>query len=169
MKKLLLTALMMTLLSLNACSYHLVGHGEGSGAIPADVKTVTIAVNGDSHKVLSIFRQRLASEAFTLVDTADVAETEVHAFLRVNILPVAFVPSAYDVNGVASQYRMTYSGSLFVQRSGRNIWQSGTISQQGEVYEAGGPASIEASRERLLRDLRKQWVSDALGRLRSGF
>ncbi|PJA33504.1 MAG: adenosylmethionine-8-amino-7-oxononanoate aminotransferase [Zetaproteobacteria bacterium CG_4_9_14_3_um_filter_53_7] len=169
MKKLLLTGLALLLLSLSGCGYHLVGHGSGAGAIPADVKTVTIAVNGDSQKVLSLLRQRLTSEAYALTDAADAIDEGTHAILRVNIAPLMFVPSAYDISGMATQYRMTYSGSLSVQRSGQNIWQSGNISQQGDVYESGGPASTEASKERLLRDLRQQWVTDALGRLRSGF
>ncbi|OIO70788.1 MAG: adenosylmethionine-8-amino-7-oxononanoate aminotransferase [Zetaproteobacteria bacterium CG1_02_53_45] len=169
MKKLLLTGVALLLLSLSGCAYHMVGHGNGSGAIPADVKTLTVAVNGDSQKVLSLFRKRLASEAYTLSDAADVVDEKTHAVLRVNIAPLTFVPAAYDVNGMATQYRMIYGGSLSVQRSGQNIWQSGNISQRGDVYASGGPASNEASKERLLRDLRQQWVTDALGRLRSGF
>jgi len=171
MKKLLLTTLMTALLalSLSACGYNLVGHGGGSGAIPADVKTVSIAVYGDNQKVLSLFRQALASDSFTLTESSDVDDSESHAVLRINLAPLLFVPSAYDVAGVATQYRMTYAGALLVQRDGKQLWQSGRIQRTGSVYVTGGPASIEASRERLLRDLRKQWVSDALGRLRSGF
>ncbi|GAV19566.1 hypothetical protein MMIC_P0513 [Mariprofundus micogutta] len=169
MRHILLTAVLAMTLLLNGCGYHLVGHGESSGAIPADIKTVTINVSGDKQKALSIFRNRLSSESFALVDSAEVVDADAHAVLHVNIQPVAFVPSAYDAAGVATQYQMTYSGSLFVQRSGQRVWQSGILLQRGDVFVTGGPASIEASKERLLRDLRKQWVNDALGRLRSGF
>lgn len=156
-------------LPLASCGYHLVGQGGGSGAIPADVRTVDIVVSGNDRQMLSQLRQRLVSGHYTLVDRSDVSETENHATIRVTIAPVSFVPSAYDASGVASQYGMVFSGSLLVERMGETIWQSGVIQQQGTVYISGGPTSIEASRERLLKDLRKQWLQDAAGRLRSGF
>jgi len=168
-KKILMFGLLSSGLMLSSCGYHLVGHGDGSGAIPADVRTVSIAVHGDQQKVSSMLRQALASESFALTESTDIDDTKSHAVLRVNVAPVLFVPSAYDVAGVATQYRMTYSGSLLVQRDGEQLWKSGLLQRSGTVYVAGGPASIEASRERLMRDLRKEWVSDALGRLRSGF
>ena len=171
MKKLLLTTLTVALLtlSLSACGYNLVGHGGGSGAIPADVKTVSLAVYGDNQKVLSLFRQGLVSDSFTLIESADVEDSKSHVVVRINLAQLLFVPSAYDIAGVATQYRMTYAGVVSVQRAEKQLWQSGRVQRTGSVYVTGGPASIEASRERLLRDLRKQWVSDALGRLRSGF
>lgn len=169
MKALLLNGMMLFLLSLSSCGYHLVGHGGDAGAIPADVKTVNIVVQGDSQSLLSSFRQALASESFALTDSDDVEDAASHAVLRVTVMPLVFVPSAYDIAGVATQYRMTYSGSLLVQRDSELLWQSGRVQRAGNVYVSGGPASIEASRERLLRDLRQQWFTDALGRLRSGF
>lgn len=157
------------LFSLSACGYHLVGHGDGEGAIASDVKTVSIIVAGDSRKMLPLIRQKLAGASFKLVGQEKVADLNSHANLHVRISPLVFVPSAYDLTGIATQYRMVYSGSLSVQRQGKTDWQSGVIQQQGDVYVTGGPASIQASRERLRRDLRKQWLADALGRLRSGF
>ena len=163
-----LLAWLLSLL-LGGCGYHLVGHDDGSGAIPADVQTVSIAVSGDDTKVANLLRHRLESPRYTIIDAKDAMDLERHAMVRVNLTPVSFAPSAYDASGVASQYGMVFGGSIAVDRNGKTIWQSGTIQQQGNVYVSGGPTSIEASRERLLKDLRQAWVKDAVGRLRSGF
>jgi len=104
-----------------------------------------------------------------MVEQQDVIDEKAHANLLVTIFPLGFNPSAYDAAGVATQYRMVYSGSLSLERGSGAIWQSGVMQRQGDVYVTGGPTSIEASRQRLLDDLREQWLQDALGRLRSGF
>ena len=154
---------------LTSCGYHLVGHGGGSGAIPADVQTVSISVSSNDPKVASQLRRRLTSAHYAVIDAKNITAPGSHAVIRVNLAPVSFAPSAYDASGVASQYGMVFSGSLAVDRNGKTIWQSGTIQAQGSVYVSGGPASIEASRNRLLQDLRQDWIQDAVGRLRSGF
>jgi outer membrane lipopolysaccharide assembly protein LptE/RlpB len=165
MMRILLPVLML----LTSCGYHLVGHGDGMGVIPADVRTLSIVGSGESQQMLAPLRQRLNSESFSLIEHGDSTDEEHHATLRLHVAPVAFNPSAYDAAGVAIQYRMVISGSLQVERMGEIIWQSGTIQRLGDVFVVGDPTSIEASRERLLRDLRKQWLQDAMGRLRSGF
>lgn len=165
MMRILLPVLML----LTSCGYHLVGQGGGVGVIPADVRTLSIVGSGDAQQVLSPLRQRLVSESYSLIEHDDITDEEHHATLRLQLSPPSYNPSAYDVAGVAIQYRMVFSGSLQVDRMGEIIWQSGTIQQWGDVFVAGDPTSIEASRERLLRDLRKQWLQDAMGRLRSGF
>ncbi|NWF38368.1 adenosylmethionine-8-amino-7-oxononanoate aminotransferase [Mariprofundus sp. NF] len=166
----MLSSLMAAVLLLSGCGYHLVGHGEGEGAITADVKTVSLILRGTSDRqFISSLKQRLASDKYALIEPKDVVDQQGHANLNVSIAPLSFRPSAYDAAGVATQYHMLFSGSLTLERDGKNSWQSGPIQTQGDVYVAGGPTSIEASRERLLRDLRKQWLQDALGRLRSGF
>jgi len=157
------------LMLLTSCGYHLVGHGDGTDVIPADVRTLSIVGSGEAHQLLSPLRQRLSSESFSLIAHDDIADEEHHATLRLHLSPPAYNPSAYDAAGVAIQYTMVVSGSLQVDRRGEIIWQSGTIQRQGDVFVTGDPTSIEASRERLLRDLRKQWLQDAIGRLRSGF
>jgi len=170
MKQLLLSWLMAVALLLSGCGYHLVGHGDGEGAIPSDVKTVSLIVRSSDSQLKSAFKQRLTSDRYALIEPQDVIDPKVHANLRATISPLVFTPSAYDVAGVATQYRMVFSGSLTIIRGdGKSIWQSGLIQRQGDVYVTGGPTSIEASRERLLEDLRKEWIQDALGRLRSGF
>ena len=157
------------LMLLTSCGYHLVGQGGGVGVIPADVRTLSIIGSGEAQQVLSPLRQRLSSESFSLIEHDNIADEEHHATLRLHLSPHTYNPSAYDVAGVAIQYRMVLSGSLKVDRAGKVIWQSGTIQRWGDVFVSGDPTSIEASRERLLRDLRKQWLQDAMGRLRSGF
>ena len=165
MMRILLPVLML----LTSCGYHLVGHGDGRGVIPADVRTLSIVGSGESQQLLASLRQRLKSDSFSLIEQDDIADEEHHATLRLYVSPAAYNPSAYDAAGVAIQYTMLLSGSLQLNQRGGIIWQSGTIQRQGDVYVAGDPSSIEASRERLLRDLRKQWLQDAIGRLRSGF
>lgn len=164
-----LAAFIITLL-LNGCGYHLVGHGDGEGAIPADVATLSLIVAGSPDRMLEqMLRQRLNTDKYALINQQAVIDQQNHANLRIILSPVSYIPSAYDVAGVATQYRMTLSGSLILLRQGKSVWKSGLIQRQGDVYVTGGPTSIEASRERLLEDLRKLWVSDAIGRLRSGF
>jgi len=158
-------------LLLTSCGYHLVGSGGGAGAIPADVQTVAIIGNADA-PVLSMLRQRLSSEHYRLIDGlegAAIADMTHHALLHVQISPLAFVPSAYDVAGIATQYQMIFAGTLMLEQDGKTLWQSGPIQRQGDVYVTGGPTSIDASRTRLLNDLQQQWVSDAVGRISSGF
>lgn len=169
MRKLLWLPCIALLLTLASCGYHLVGHGDNTGgAIPADVKAISLVGNADA-KLLSQLRNRLQSDRYVIIDAKDIDEQTEHAMFHVNIAALSFTPSAYDVSGIATQYRMVFTGSLMLVQQGKTIWQSGAISRQGDVFVAGGPTSIEASRERLLKDLQKQWLSDAMGRIRSGF
>jgi len=165
---------MLLLCLLSSCGYHLVGHGDGAGsAVPADVTLLGLAGNAKP-ALLSSLRQRLRSDHYAIVDgngvEANKTENEDNfAMLYISIAPLVFTPSTYDAAGLATQYRMVFSGSLLIERQGETIWQSGLIQRQGDVFVSAEPTSIEASRERLLRDLRKQWLSDAIGRIRSGF
>jgi len=165
---LLLTASLAGLLILNACGYNLVGHGGDSGAIPADVTTLSLSGNADA-SLLSRLRQRLHSEQYVMVDAGSVTDREHHASVYINMAPLIFTPSTFDLNGVATQYRMTLGGSIRIEQNSKTLWQSGLIQREGDVFVTGGPTSIEASRQRLQKDLSKQWLSDAVGRLHSGF
>jgi len=166
--RILLTGLLSALLSLAGCGYHLVGHGGGSGAIPAEVKTVSISGNANA-TLLSRLQQRLHSERYAIVEAGAVADRSHHASIEVKMIPLIFLPSTFDINGVATQYRMTIAGSITIRHHDKTVWQSGAIQRQGDVFVTGGPTSIEASRQRLQQDLSKQWLSDAVGRIRSGF
>ena len=155
-------------LLLAGCGYHLVGHGGGRGALPADVTAVAISGNGDA-ELLRGLRQRLADDV-AVVAAGDAVDPAHVATLFVQMTPVSFAPSAYSASGVATQYRMTFAGQMTLTRDGRELWQSGNIQRQGDVYVTTiDPTTIEASRTRLLRDLRKAWLDDAMARLRSGF
>jgi len=157
------------ILALSGCGYHLVGHGGDSGAIPADVQAVSLVGNADA-QLLSQLRQRLQSDRYAIIDAADTTgEHTTHAMLHINLAPLTFTPSAFDATGIATQYRMIFSGALLLEQQGKTLWQSGPIQRQGDVFVTGGPTSIEASRQRLLSDLQQQWLSDAVGRIRSGF
>jgi len=160
--------LLASLLMLNGCGYHLAGHGNTVGAIAADVRTVSVVGNAEK-SLLVRFRQQLHSDAYTIVTDGDVADPEHHAIVHVNVPAPSFTPSAFSSAGVATQYRMILTGSVDVARQGKTVWQSGNIQRRGDVFVTGGPTSIEASRERLLKDLSKQWLNDAVSRLRSGF
>lgn len=153
---------------LNSCGYHLVGHGNEVGAIPADIRTVSIVGNAERN-LLDGLRQHLHSDAYTITDNSDVEDPDHHAEIDVRVPAPVFTPSAYSSGGVATQYRMLLRGSVAISRQGKIIWQSGNIQRQGDVYVTGGPTSIEASRERLLKDLSRLWINDAVSRIRSGF
>ncbi|MFQ5581131.1 MAG: adenosylmethionine-8-amino-7-oxononanoate aminotransferase [Mariprofundaceae bacterium] len=176
MRKILFTVnvyvpLMMTLV-LASCGYHLAGHGEGGGAIPEDVHTLSIQAASGSKAFLPLLRQRIQSDphAYTLVDgQPDKGSSTHHAVLRITHVAEKFAPVAYDAAGIAIQYRLTLKGGLAVYHQGKVIWQSGAVSVKGDVFATGGPASIEASRQRLADDLRKEWMRNVWTRLRAGF
>ncbi|MBL4774611.1 MAG: adenosylmethionine-8-amino-7-oxononanoate aminotransferase [Mariprofundus sp.] len=156
-------------LSLNSCGYHLVGHGDGShGVIPDEVQAISLVGNADT-QLLAQLHRRLQSDHYAIVDADTVDAATPHAMLHINIAALRFIPSAFDASGLATQYRMFFTGSLLLEQQGKTIWQSGQLQRQGDVFVTGSPASIEAARERLLADLQKQWLSDAVGRMRSGF
>ncbi|MDQ6969007.1 MAG: adenosylmethionine-8-amino-7-oxononanoate aminotransferase [Mariprofundus sp.] len=165
---------MLMSVSLTGCGYHLVGHGDDEGgAIPADVQLLALVSNAEPGLLVQL-RQRLQSDRYAIVEVngleANKPANEAHfAILQVNIAALSFTPSTYDAGGIATQYRMIFSGSLLLEKQGQTIWRSGLIQRQGDVFVSSEPTGIEASRERLLADLSKQWLSDAVGRIRSGF
>jgi len=165
---------MSATLALVGCGYHLVGHGDGhgdniGGAIPADITTLSLVGNADA-TLMAQLQQRLHSERFSIVDKASVIEDKAHyAMLHINIAALVFTPSVFDAAGLATQYHMVFSGALRLDRQGEVIWQSGIMQRQDDVFVTGDPTNIEAGRERVLTDLKRQWLSDAVGRIRSGF
>jgi len=169
-RKGLFLLILLPALLLSACGYHLVGHGEGRGAIPENVHSLSIVAEGEGNQLLTGLRERLSSAELTVdLNLKNLTEAPNHARLIVQVAPASFSPSAFDAAGIASQYRMVYRGALTLDHNGKTIWQSGNLVEQGEVYVTGDPTSIEASREQLLRGLRKQWLQTAVSRLRSGF
>jgi len=153
----------MAAMLLSACGYHLVGHGDGTGAIPADVHSIALISNDAAREALPLMRDRLQQAGY------DLAAERPEATLRLMLQPESFAPSAYDRAGVATQYRMAIAGTLVLEQDGAVIWQSGNLAVQDEIYVTAGPASIEASRQRLGEQLRNTWVREAWSRLQSGF
>ena len=171
----MLVRLLMLLLLLPAgCGYHLVGHGTDSGVIPEDTTALLIQVQGggDAFSVRSQFRQALSASThhYVILDNASQAVDDAGLLtLTVQLQSPQFSPAAYDASGIASQYRMTYQGSLRLQRGEKVLWESGSVVRHGDLFISGNSSSIDAARERLREDLRQQWVEDALQRLRSSF
>jgi outer membrane lipopolysaccharide assembly protein LptE/RlpB len=164
--------LLLLPLLLAGCGYHLAGSGEGSGAVPADVQTLSLQMQGADPAGLLPELKRSIGKAHTnyrLVGNDAVVASDTHARLFLQGVAEAFTPSAYDATGIAVQYRLTISATLQLYRHGEQIWNSGPIHVSGDVYVSGGPVSIEASRQQLRRDLRGEWVRIAMSRLRSGF
>ncbi len=163
----------MLAMVLTSCGYHLVGHGGGAGAIPADVKTVSLqATNATAETLMPELKRHFLTKSdrgYELVDADKTHDPEAHADVRLEQASERFVPSAYDTTGVATQYRLVISGNIRVYRGGKLLWESGAISESGDVFVTGGPVGIEASRSRIQRDLRKQWAIRAWNRLSSGF
>ena len=176
MKLLRIIALLLVMGS-TGCGYHLVGHGSGQDAIPADIKTLSITGNAEPGLFASM-RQQLQSDRYAIVSEsqrsqqsqqAQKTEATDHATLIIKMGNMRFFPSAYDRNGIASQYSLIMTGTLQLDRGSETIWKSGPIQRQGDVFVTGSPTSIEAARIRLQKDLLKGWLNDAVGRIRSGF
>ncbi len=167
---------------LPACGYHLVGGGpagEAGGGGIGWLAGSTVAVSGDDAAMTRELREALARAGVRLAE----GEAAADRHLRLHLAPAAMTPAAYDAAGVPVQYRLSLQGSLEVlarahgeegkggipEDGWRSIWRSGELAEAGDLYAAGGPASIEAARRRLERDLRAAWLRRALSRLRSGF
>jgi outer membrane lipopolysaccharide assembly protein LptE/RlpB len=163
----------MLAMVLTSCGYHLVGHGDGTSVIPADVKTVSLqATNATAETLMPELKRHFLSKSnrgYELVDIGKAQDSEAHADVRLEQASERFVPIAYDATGVAIQYRLIISGNIRIYRSGKLLWESGAISESGDVFVTGGPVGVEASRSRMQRDLRKQWAARAWNRLSSGF
>ncbi len=157
-------AIFLSLLA-SSCGYHLAG--QGRGAVPDDVHSIAVIAVGEEARQLLPAMQRLVrdrEEEFTLAE-ADESDAQLH----LESVNESFNPIAFNVSGVAVTYRLTLSGNLSLWQKGAKIWDSGTISTDGDVFVVGDPASTEALRQRLKQDLQKQWVRDAWRALSSGF
>jgi len=161
----LLTTLMLAL-ALSACGYHLVGQGDGTGAIPVDASQIVVV--GNTGKLLTLFRQKLKqSSDVPVVNMKEAMDNAVQ--IRMEHASENMTVSAFNASGIANQYKVTVSASLRMLQSGKELWKSEVISTSGDVFATGGAVAIEAQKERVLQDLRDEWAQKALGRLRSGF
>ncbi len=162
---------MMFALLLTSCGYHMVGQADSGGAIPEDVTTVSIQGLGGAAETLlpELKRQFAGNNRYQMIAVEDVTDAQAHAVLRIEQAAETFVPSAYDQSGIATQYRMTISGNVRIYREGKLIWETGVVSESGDVYVAGGPTGIESSRKKIQENLRKAWIFAVWGRINSGF
>lgn len=166
MKALFLTCGLM--LGLNACGYHLVGQGKGSGVIPKDASQVVVVATANAGKLLTVFRQKLAQSGDIPVVNMNEAMDDA-IVIRMEHVSETMTGSAFDASGLANQYRVTVSASLRVLKSGKELWKSESINTSGDVFATGGAVAIEAQKQRVSQALRDEWAQKALGRLRSGF
>jgi len=158
-----LMPLLLALL-LSGCGYHLVGQGQ-NGVLTGS-KTVALVAYSLPARYVTVFRSKLEQAGYSVRDKS---QRDVDAVLLLRQDSVRYTPSAYDKAGIATQYRMTISGHLTVEKNRKAVWNSGNVTSSGDIFVAGGPASIEASRVRLEEDLQRQWLRDIWARLQSGF
>lgn len=151
-------------LFLVSCGYHLAGYGRG--VMPADVSILKVT-GGGAGAFLSAWRQYVSDHAQGYV--VGEGEGQADAELRMGALSESFNAVSFDASGIAITYRLSRSRSLSLWRKDVQIWSSGPIFVRGDVYAVGGPTSIDASKDRLRRDLDKQWMSEAWMKLSSGF
>ncbi len=163
-----LFTVLIFMLTLNACGYHLVGQGGDSGVIPDDATQIVVLATGGDGKLLSRFRQKLAQSGDVPVVSSSKA-TDDAVEVRMEHVSESMTASAFDASGIANQYRVTIAASLRVLQSGKELWVSDVVSVSGDIFVVGGAVAIEANKERVSEALRDEWVQKALGRLRSGF
>ncbi len=155
----------MGLMFLSSCGYHLAD--QSGGAIPEDVHSLAIIAVGEAAKPMVQVMHRYLIGKEKQYDVVQIAGAD--AELRLGRFAESFSPVGFDAAGIAIAYNSFLSGELSLWRAGKRLWSSGMIQVQGDVFAEGGPASIDASRERARDDLRRQWVREAWQRLSSGF
>jgi len=140
--------------------------GQGRGVIPDDVQRVSLqATSAGSltmhQKLLRYFEAR--SHDYRWVESDGQAQMQFVSFKE------NFVAVAFDVSGIATSYRLTLTGSLELWYHDKILWRSGHIQVQDDVFVLGGPASVDASRQRVRETLERQWLIEAWLRVSSGF
>jgi len=165
-----LLATLMLAIGLNACGYHLVGQGGGSGVIPPDATQIVIYSGQDNVKLTQLFRQKLAqSSELPVLRLQDATADENTVEIRIEHIAENMTASAFDTSGIANQYRVSVSASLRVLQAGKTLWESEAIIVSSDVFATGGAVAIEAQKERVVQALHDEWTQKAQGRLRSGF
>ncbi len=160
-------------LMLTSCGYHLVGQGD-SAVIPQGTTSASLLSEGSKlGKILlgELHQQWLQKPSLPALQSGS---DKNHVVLRIEGPNEAFTPVAFDNLGLAIQYRLSVSGVLNMYQNNTSIWRSGVVSASADIFGdasalANNPTSIEAERETLVEQLRKQWAQEALARLQSGF
>jgi outer membrane lipopolysaccharide assembly protein LptE/RlpB len=171
----LFTALALAL-SLGGCGYHLAGHGGRIVVIPEDVHAIVVRTSGADAAILaqSLMSLIQVGSDYTVLRANDPKAQGVNAVeLDIENVSSQFVPSAYDRNGYALQYRLSQSGSVRLVKGNAVLWNSGPITASTDIYVqgAGGAGSLQASlsQDRAKQDMRDAWARKAWEALTSGF
>jgi len=161
-----LPAAIFLALLVSGCGYHLAGGPPR--ALPQDVRSLAVIPVGEEAEMLStgiLQELELRVGDVALLRGGEDAQAE----LRIGPLSSTYDAAAFDAQGVATAFKATLSGELSLWRDGAVIWSSGDIFMHEDVYATGGPASIEASKARVLESLRQRWRREAMQHLTSGF
>lgn len=165
--------LLLVLLGVAGCGYHLVGQGGGS-AIPQGVESAALWASSDATgKALLAEFQHVWVQYPTLPMLSE-GQGEKHVVLRIEQAKNTFVPVAFDALGLAIQYRLSMSGILNMYQEQALLWSSGTVLVSANVFgdsasSANNPSIVEAERETLTEQLHVRWAEQAMSRLKSGF
>jgi len=157
------------LLALTSCGYHLVGQGEGVIPKSATQLWVVSVGGGDANRLLPILVRRslLQREHLTWVSDDNISDTTVE--IRLENMSEALVATAFDAAGLASQYRLTVSGSARMVYRGKEVWHSDAIAVGGDIFAAGGVVAIESQRAEMGQRLRQQWADLMVRQMYSTF
>jgi outer membrane lipopolysaccharide assembly protein LptE/RlpB len=171
-----LLAVLLLAASLSGCGYHLAGHGGKISAMPAGTQAIVVHASGADASVLaqSLMTLMQSGSDYTVLRAGDPKARGVSAVeLDIENVSSQFVPSAYDSNGYAIQYRLSLSGSMRLMQGDTVLWNGGTITASTDVYVqgSGGAGSLQASlsQDRAKREMRQQWARQAWDALQSGF
>jgi outer membrane lipopolysaccharide assembly protein LptE/RlpB len=172
----LFTALVLVALSLGGCGYHLAGSGGKIVVIPEDTQAIVVRTSGADAAMLaqSLMTLMQAGSDYTVLRAGDPKAQGVNAVeLDIENVSSQFVPTAYDRNGYAIQYRLSLSGSVRLVKGDTVLWNSGPITASTDIYVqgAGGAGALQASlsQDRAKRDMRDEWARKAWEALTSGF
>jgi hypothetical protein len=145
-------------------------------AMPAGAQAIVVHASGADASVLaqSLMTLMQSGSDYTVLRAGDPKARGVSAVeLDIENVSSQFVPSAYDSNGYAIQYRLSLSGSMRLMQGDTVLWNGGTITASTDVYVqgSGGAGSLQASlsQDRAKREMRQQWARQAWDALQSGF
>jgi len=157
--------LLAAVVLLGSCGYHLAG--ENGLRISSGIKSLAIVSEGGLSRKVSpvLVRHLLETGAPYALVAPGVADAE----LRISAVNETFQQVGFDAAGIAIAYRSTLHGELSLWKNDKQLRTSGMLMVQDDVFSEGSPTSIEASRERVMDDLRQQWVAEAWLRLSAGF
>jgi len=154
---------------LSACGYHLVGQAGTSNTVPAEARALHVQLLASPDDALLAVAEEAWGERMALPLTQQDEPNKAVLTMYIDGGHENLVPISFDSSGIANQYRLTISGSVRMLYQDKQIWQSGVILEQGDVFATGNTVAIEAQREDLAKSLRKSWAQQVMQHLYSGF